>query len=233
MRYYRDLRRGRAATLVKKIYPWLIVKWNLSIRGPEAGSGRRDISIRMLESLMAALIAGYLLSSTCGTLVQGPRSSLLSSQSAAVPETRNPNGGPLCPLPSPPPVRPTVVFADAEEVGRALDDAGFLRRPATFLRCGSLLVTFSSRLLFHSFRGEGRNAGRGERWEKRGRGREREKKERKIGGNFEAKEKRPRKREEEGGAADWFWGRQSEASPPEVPLLRPIASRLGGLLRSY
>lgn len=130
---------------------------------------------------MAALIAGYLLSSTCGTLVQGPRSSLLSSQSAAVPETRNPNGGPLCPLPSPPPVRPTVVFADAEEVGRALDDAGFLRRPATFLRCGSLLVTFSSRLLFHSFRGEGRNAvdsGRGERWEKRGRGREREKKRR-------------------------------------------------------
>lgn len=128
---------------------------------------------------MAALIAGYLLSSTCGTLVQGPRSSLLSSQSAAVPETRNPNGGPLCPLPSPPPVRPTVVFADAEEVGRALDDAGFLRRPATFLRCGSLLVTFSSRLLFHSFRGEGRNAvdsGRGERWEKRGRGRKKERK---------------------------------------------------------
>lgn len=127
---------------------------------------------------MAALIAGYLLSSTCGTLVQGPRSSLLSSQSAAVPETRNPNGGPLCPLPSPPPVRPTVVFADAEEVGRALDDAGFLRRPATFLRCGSLLVT-SSRLLFHSFRGEGRNAvdsGRGERWEKRGRGRKKERK---------------------------------------------------------
>lgn len=150
---------------------------------------------------MAALIAGYLLSSTCGTLVQGPRSSLLSSQSAAVPETRNPNGGPLCPLPSPPPVRPTVVFADAEEVGRALDDAGFLRRPATFLRLPPRHLLFS--LLVSLLPWGGKERGERREMRKEGEGeREREKKERKIGGNFEAKEKRPRKREEEGGAAD-------------------------------
>ena len=120
---------------------------------------------------MAALIAGYLLSSTCGTLVQGPRSSLLS-RSAAVPETRNPNGSPLCPLPSPPPVRPTVVFADAEEVGRALDDA----RP---LSCGA--APSSSPLLASCFTPsvgrEGTRLTRGEeRDEKRGGGGERERK---------------------------------------------------------
>lgn len=124
---------------------------------------------------MAALIAGYLLSSTCGTLVQGPRSSLLSSQSAAVPETRNPNGGPLCPLPSPPPVRPTVVFADAEEVGRALDDAGFLRRPATFLRLPPRHLLFSLLVSLLPWGGkergerrEMRKEGEGERERKKG-----------------------------------------------------------------
>lgn len=64
------------------------------------------------------------------------------------------------------------------------------------------------------------------------RGRERERKKRKIGGNFEAKEKRPRKRGEQ-KAREEDSRHQSEASPPEVPLLQPIASRLGGLLRSY
>lgn len=144
--------------------------------------------IRILESLMVPLIASYLLSSTCGTLVQGPRSSRFSS--AAVPETRNPNGGTLCPLPS-------VVFADAEEVGRV---SAFYA--ATFL---SLFVTFSRVLFAPSV--EGRHAGArlirggGEKKEKREREREGERKKRKIGGNFEAR-KRGRGKEESarGGA---------------------------------
>lgn len=157
------------------------------------------------------------------------RSSFLVFSSAAVPETRNPNGGPLCP----PPI-PTVVFADAEEVGRALDDAGFLR-PARLRPLSCAPSSSPSRFLFAPSV-EGRNArlirGGGERNEKREEGGERERKKRKIGGNFEAKEKRPRKRGEQ-KAREEDSRHQSEASLPEVPLSQPIASRLGGLLRSY
>lgn len=101
------------------------------------------------------------------------RSSFLVFSSAAVPETRNPNGGPLCP----PPI-PTVVFADAEEVGRALDDAGFLR-PARLRPLSCAPSSSPSRFLFAPSV-EGRNArlirGGGERNEKRGEGGERERK---------------------------------------------------------
>lgn len=91
MRCYYHGRRG--ATLAKKFcaYPWSIVEWNLSIRwmrGPGPGKRRGYICVRILESLMATLIVGYLLSSTCGTLVQGPRSSCsrrLPSQKPGIP----------------------------------------------------------------------------------------------------------------------------------------------------
>lgn len=139
--------------------------------------------IRILESLMAPLIASYLLSSTCGTLVQGPRSSRFSS--AAVPETRNPNGGPLCPLPA-------VVFADAEEVGRV---SAFYA--ATFL---SLFVTFSRVLFAPSV--EGRHAGArlirggGQKKRKKGKRERGRKKKKKNWWKFRGEEKRPRKRGE-------------------------------------
>lgn len=119
------------------------------------------------------------------------RSSFLVFSSAAVPETRNPNGGPLCP----PPI-PTVVFADAEEVGRALDDAGFLR-PARLRPLSCAPSSSPSRFLFAPSV-EGRNArlirGGGERNEKREEGREREKKKKNRwkfrGEGKEAEEKR-------------------------------------------
>lgn len=119
-----------------------------------------------------------------------------------------------------PPI-PTVRFADAEEVGRA----AFYARP---LSC--LPPLLFSRLLdvcsFPDGEGERGKRGRGELKKKKRRKKERERVcvrrggGRKIGGNFEAR-KRGRGKEESGRRGEVVAGRdprQSEASPPEVPL---------------